>query len=51
MKSRLMKISSLFLAGVVIKELEKITWNRIVQVVMLLEEVRTKLNNKIKEQI
>jgi hypothetical protein len=35
----------------VIKELEKITWNRIVQVVMLLEEVRTKLNNKIKEQI
>jgi SpoVK/Ycf46/Vps4 family AAA+-type ATPase len=35
----------------VIKELEKITWNRIVQVVMLLEEVRTKLNNKIKEKI
>lgn len=35
----------------VIKELKKITWNRIVQVVMLLEEVRTKLNNKIKEQI
>ena len=35
----------------VIKELEKITWNRIVQVVMLLEEVRTKINNKIKEQV
>jgi len=35
----------------VIEELEKITWNRIVQVVMLLEEVRTKINNKIKEQV
>jgi hypothetical protein len=33
------------------KELSKITWNRIVQVVMLLEEVRTKINNKIKEQV
>ena len=32
-------------------ELSKITWNRIVQVVMLLEEVRTKINNKIKEQV
>jgi len=27
----------------VIEELKKITWNRIVQVVMLLEEVRTKI--------
>lgn len=35
----------------VIKELEKFTWNRIVQVVMLLEEVRTKLNNKINEKL
>ena len=33
------------------EELKKITWNRIVQVVMLLEEVRTKINNKIKEQV
>ena len=33
------------------EELSKITWNRIVQVVMLLEEVRTKINNKIKEQV
>lgn len=36
---------------VVIEELSKITWNRIVQVVMLLEEVRTKINNKIKKEI
>ena len=35
----------------IIEELQKITWNRIVQVIMLLEEVKTKLNNKIKEQI
>ncbi len=33
------------------EELSKITWNRIVQVVMLLEEVRTKINNKIKKEI
>jgi translation elongation factor P/translation initiation factor 5A len=33
------------------EELSKITWNRIVQVIMLLEEVRTKINNKIKEQV
>ena len=35
----------------VVKELEKITWNRIVQVIMLLEDVKTKMNNKIKEQV
>jgi len=34
-----------------VKELEKITWNRIVQVIMLLEDVKTKMNNKIKEQV
>jgi DNA-binding HxlR family transcriptional regulator len=33
------------------KELSKITWNRIVQVIMLLEEVKTKINNKIKEKL
>ena len=33
------------------EELSKITWNRIVQVIMLLEEVRTKINNKIKKEI
>ena len=33
------------------KELEKITWNRIVQVVMLLDEVKSKINKKIKEEI
>jgi len=35
----------------VIEQLEKITWNRIIQVIMLLEEVKTKLNDKIKEKI
>ena len=32
-------------------ELKKITWNRIIQVIMLLEEVKTKINNKIKEEV
>lgn len=30
-------------------ELKKITWNRIVQVIMILEEVKTKFNKKLKE--
>ena len=30
------------------KELSKITWNRIVQVIMILEEVKTKLKDKTK---
>jgi len=33
------------------EELSKITWNRIVQVVMLLEEVRSKINKKVNETI
>ena len=33
------------------KELSKITWNRIVQVIMLLDEVKNKIINKIKKQI
>ncbi len=34
------------------KELGKITWNRIIQIVMILEEIKEKINktNKIKEQ-
>ncbi len=30
------------------KELKEITWNRIVQVIMILDEVKGKLKNKIK---
>lgn len=33
------------------EELKKITWNRIIQVVMLLDEVKSKINKKIKEEI
>jgi len=33
------------------EELKKITWNRIVQVIMLLDEVKSKINNKIKKEI
>ena len=33
------------------EDLEKITWNRIVQVIMLLDEVKTKINNKIKKEV
>lgn len=33
------------------KQLSKITWNRIVQVIMLLDEVKTKINNKIKKEV
>jgi hypothetical protein len=35
-------------AKIVKKELEKITWNRIIQVMMILEEVKEKVNNKNK---
>lgn len=31
------------------KELEKITWNRIIQVIMILDEVKQKINNKPKK--
>ncbi len=32
-------------------ELEKITWNRIIQVVMILNELKEKLNNKKEEKV
>ena len=35
----------------IIMELSKITWNRIVQVVMLLDEVKSKINNKVNKEI
>tara|TARA_R110002012_G_scaffold26191_3_gene85601 strand:+ start:84 stop:389 length:306 start_codon:yes stop_codon:yes gene_type:complete len=38
-------------ASEVKEELSKITWNRIVQVIMLLDEVKSKINNKIKKEI
>lgn len=33
----------------VIKQLEKITWNRVIQVVMLLDEMKSKLKTKKEE--
>lgn len=34
----------------IIKELSKITWNRIIQIVMILDEVKGKLNLKQEEE-
>jgi hypothetical protein len=32
-------------------QLEKITWNRIIQVVMILDEIKEKINNKTTEKV
>lgn len=32
-------------------ELEKITWNRVIQIIMILDEIKEKINNKTKEKV
>jgi hypothetical protein len=32
-------------------ELEKITWNRVIQVIMILDEIKEKINNKTTEKV